>query len=107
MKSSLPLKPLPSIAPPIESAPVKPIERSAAPAAAPRPRGVTGRVPDVARSPRPKRTRAELLDEARKVTAEWPEARITAEGIRREVRTSPANARTLRDTLLAERAEAA
>ncbi|WP_030666135.1 hypothetical protein [Streptomyces cellulosae] len=106
-KSSLPLKPLPSIARPIESAPVKPIERSAAPAAAPRPRGVTGRVPDIARSPRPKRTAAELLDEARKVTADWPDARITAEGIRREVRTSPANARMLRDTLLTERAEAA
>ncbi|MFF0158201.1 conjugal transfer protein [Streptomyces sp. NPDC005263] len=99
MKSTLPLKPLP----PIESAPVRSIERSVAPAAAPRPRGVTGRVPAVARSPRPKRTPAELLGEARTATAGWSDAELTAEGIRREVRTSPANARMLRDTLKAER----
>jgi hypothetical protein len=48
-----------------------------------------------------------LLAEARKATADWPDAKVTAEGIRREVRTSPANARTLRDTILAERAATA
>jgi hypothetical protein len=69
-----------------------------------KPRRATGRVPEVAKSTRPKRTPAELLAEARAVTAGWPDVKVTAEGIRREVRTSPANARVLRDTLLAERA---
>ncbi len=45
--------------------------------------------------------------EARAATADWPDAKVTGEGIRRAVRTSPANARTLRDTLLAERAATA
>ncbi|MFF0186932.1 conjugal transfer protein [Streptomyces sp. NPDC005244] len=99
LKSNLPAKPLPSIAPPV----VEPIERRALPAESTRSRRATGRVPDVARTPRLKRTPAELLDEARKATAGWPVERLTAEGIRREVRTSPANARTLRDTLRAER----
>ncbi|MFF8400926.1 hypothetical protein ACF06P_04705 [Streptomyces sp. NPDC015684] len=44
------------------------------------------------------------MAEARAVTADWPDAQITGEGIRRELRTSPANARKLRDALLAERA---
>ncbi|GGQ63886.1 conjugal transfer protein [Streptomyces flaveolus] len=101
-KSTLPTKPLPSIAP----APVKPIERRAVAAESTRPRRATGRVPDAAKPRRPKRTPAELLAEARAVTADWPDARVTAEGIRRVVRTSPANARMLRDTLLAERAGA-
>jgi hypothetical protein len=45
-----------------------------------------------------------LLDEARKATAALPDAKVTAEGIRRDIHTSPANARMLRDTILAERA---
>ncbi len=106
-KSVLPLKPVPSIAPPIEPVAVTPIARRAAAAELSRPRRATGRVPESARSPRPKRTPDQLLAEARTVTADWPDSRITAEGIRREVHTSPANARMLRDTLLAERAEAA
>ncbi|WP_433919261.1 conjugal transfer protein [Streptomyces canus] len=110
LKSALPLKPLPSIAPPIAPVAAMPIEsprpRTSA-AESTRPRGATGRVPDAARSPRPKRTADQLLAEARTATADWPDSRITAEGIRRQVRTSPANARMLRDTLLAERAEAA
>ncbi|MEU1414001.1 DUF2637 domain-containing protein [Streptomyces sp. NPDC005731] len=100
LKSTASLKPLASI----EPTPVAPIERHAVAAESPRPRGATGRVPDAARSPRPKRTPAQLLDEARQVTADWPDAKVTAEGIRREVHTSPANARMLRDTILAERA---
>ncbi|MFF4034865.1 conjugal transfer protein [Streptomyces sviceus] len=107
LKSALPLKPLPSIAPPIEPVPVQPIERRTSAAESTRSRRATGRVPEAARSPKPKRTQAELLAEARTVTADWPDAKVTAEGIRREVRTSPANARMLRDTLLAERAEVA
>ncbi|MFF4805402.1 conjugal transfer protein [Streptomyces sp. NPDC001351] len=113
VKSTLPLKPLPAIDPvkaapvKVDRAPVESIERRAVAADAPRRRRATGRVPDVARSPRAKRAPAQLLAEARTATADWPDAQVTAEGIRRTVRTSPANARMLRDTILAERAEAA
>ncbi|ARF56622.1 DUF2637 domain-containing protein [Streptomyces gilvosporeus] len=53
------------------------------------------------------RTSAELLVEAREVTAEWADDAVNAEAIRKAVRTSQDNARMLRDTLKAERAEAA
>ncbi|UUU32035.1 DUF2637 domain-containing protein [Streptomyces sp. CA-210063] len=103
LKSTLPLKAVPAIG----SAPANPIgstpKRTVA-ATSPRPRAATGRVPTVARSPRPKRTQAQLLDEARTAMAGLPDAKVTAEGIRREIHTSPANARVLRDALLAERA---
>jgi hypothetical protein len=107
LKSALPLKPVPSIAPPIEPGEVTAIRPRTSAAEASRPRRATGRVPQAARSAKPKRTPDQLLAEARTATADWPDAQITAEGIRREVHTSPANARMLRDTLLAERAEAA
>ncbi|UUN27792.1 DUF2637 domain-containing protein [Streptomyces sp. FIT100] len=100
LKSTLPAKSLPAI----QSSPVQPIELGAVAAESTRPRRTTGRVPEAARTPRPKRTPDELLDEARKATADWPDDKLTAEGIRRTVRTSPVNARMLRDTLLAERA---
>ncbi|MFF8426055.1 conjugal transfer protein [Streptomyces sp. NPDC016566] len=99
-KSTLPLKPVPAIPAPIPAPVVRPV-----PAVSSRPRRATGRVPQVARSPRPKRTPDQLLAEARSATTGWTNAQITAEGIRREVHTSPANARMLRDTLLAERAQ--
>jgi len=98
-KSIPPLKPIPAIGAPTTATAPRPIAAEST-----RPRGATGRLPEAARSPRPKRTPAQLLDEARQVTAGWPDAKVTAEGIRREVHTSPANARMLRDTLLAERA---
>ncbi|MET7572525.1 conjugal transfer protein [Streptomyces sp. NPDC005492] len=107
VKSTLPLKPVPAIASPIDPALVESTRPRAVAADAPRSRRATGRVPVVARSPRPKRTADQLLAEARTATAEWPDTQITAEGIRRTVRTSPANARTLRDTILAERAKVA
>ncbi|MEW2064059.1 DUF2637 domain-containing protein [Streptomyces sp. NPDC007002] len=72
-----------------------------------RPRRATGRVPEAARSTRPNRTADELLTEARTATADWSDRELTAEGIRRAVRTSPAKARALRDTLRAEREQAA
>lgn len=97
-KSTLPLKPVRAIPAPI----VAPVVWTV-PAVSSRPRRATGRVPQVARSSRPKRTPDQLLTEARSVTAGWADAQITAEGIRREVHTSPANARMLRDTILAER----
>ncbi|MFI2298391.1 DUF2637 domain-containing protein [Actinacidiphila glaucinigra] len=84
----------------IESAPV-----AVAAAESTRPRGATGRVPQSARTPRPVRTADELLIEARKATAGWPIEDLTAEGIRRAVRTSPAKARVLRETLRAERSD--
>ncbi|MYX36435.1 MULTISPECIES: DUF2637 domain-containing protein [unclassified Streptomyces] len=84
----------------IESAPV-----AVAAAESTRPRGATGRVPEVARTPRPVRTADELLIEAREATAGWPIEDLTAEGIRRAVRTSPAKARVLRETLRSERTD--
>ncbi|MFF0694559.1 DUF2637 domain-containing protein [Streptomyces tendae] len=103
LKSTLPVKPSPSISP----APVESIERRAVAAESTRPRRATGRVPAVAKSTRPKRTPDQLLAEARKATDGWPDAKVTGEGIRRAIHTSPANARLLRDTLLAERAATA
>ncbi|MDQ0812048.1 hypothetical protein QFZ63_003762 [Streptomyces sp. B3I7] len=103
LKPTLPTKPLPSI----ESTPAAPIGARAVAAESTRPRRATGRVPAVAKSSRPRRTPEQLLAEARKVTAHWPDEKVTGEGIRRAVHTSPANARSLRDTLLAERAATA
>ncbi|MFF0673220.1 DUF2637 domain-containing protein [Streptomyces tendae] len=103
LKSTPPTKPLLPIAP----APAKPIERRAVAAESTRPRRATGRVPAAAKSTRSKRTVEQLLAEARAATADWPDAKVTAEGIRRAVRTSPVNARMLRDTLLAERSATA
>ncbi|QGV78530.1 conjugal transfer protein [Streptomyces ficellus] len=68
------------------------------------PRRATGRVPESARSTRPTRSPQELLDEARTVTADWPDEGLTADAIRKAVRTSAANGRMLRDRLKAERA---
>ncbi|WP_329283061.1 DUF2637 domain-containing protein [Streptomyces sp. NBC_01451] len=84
--------------------PVEPIVRGAVAAESVRPRRATGRVPVVARPTRSRRTPDQLLAEARQVTADWSDARLTAEGIRLAVHTSPVNARMLRDTLKAERA---
>ncbi|MFD9032660.1 DUF2637 domain-containing protein [Streptomyces sp. NPDC059567] len=67
------------------------------------PRRATGRVPDVARSTRPRRTVDELLAEARQLTESWSVEQLTAEGIRKALRTSPDKARMLRETLRAER----
>ncbi|NUK08656.1 DUF2637 domain-containing protein [Streptomyces lunaelactis] len=94
--------PLPAIEPaaPVESAPVKAVA-----AVEHAPRRATGRVPESARTPRPTRTPDELLSQARSVTADWSDEALTAEAIRKAVRTSSASARTLRDALKAERAE--
>ncbi|WP_319054241.1 DUF2637 domain-containing protein [Streptomyces europaeiscabiei] len=88
----------------VELAPlVEPVKAVAAVESAPR--RATGRVPESARTPRPTRTPDELLAEARSVTADWSDGELTAEAIRKAVRTSSANGRTLRDALKAERAE--
>lgn len=95
---------LPAPTPPAAVEPVRSIESAPVAAAeSTRPRGATGRVPEAARTPRPVRTADELLIEAREATAGWAIEDLTAEGIRRAVRTSPAKARVLRETLRAER----
>ena len=104
LKSALPLKPVPAIGSASVNAIGSTPKRTTVAATSARPRAATGRVPEAGRSPQPRRTQAQLLDEARKATAGLPDAKVTAEGIRREIRTSPANARMLRDTILAERA---
>ncbi|MFE5794685.1 conjugal transfer protein [Streptomyces sp. NPDC056503] len=68
---------------------------------------VTRRVPDAAKAPVPRRTRDELLSEARQLTESWPVESLTADRIRRAVRTSPEKGRWLRETLRAERGETA
>ncbi|MFH8258159.1 conjugal transfer protein [Streptomyces roseolus] len=68
---------------------------------------VTRRVPDAAKSTQPRRTRDELLAEARQLTESWPVEHLTADRIRRSLRTSADKGRWLRDTLRAERGEAA
>ncbi|MER5309940.1 conjugal transfer protein [Streptomyces sp. NPDC002773] len=93
-----------------EPAPVKSAGRVAVRAVAaeqsPR-RRATGRVPQVARSVQPRRTKDELLAEARQLTESWPVEQLTADGIRKALRTSPEKGRWLRDTLKIERGEAA
>lgn len=104
-KSIPPHKPMPAIPAPIE--PTRRAARRTVPAESTPPRRATGRLPEVARSPRLKRTPDQLLAEARSATAGLPDAKVTAEGIRRAIHTSPANARMLRDAILAERAATA
>ncbi|MFH8894513.1 DUF2637 domain-containing protein [Streptomyces sp. NPDC017949] len=93
----------------VDSSPAPPVESIEAPvlvavaAEATRPRRATGRVPAAARSTRPTRTEVELLAEARSLTESWPIEKLTGEGIRKALRTSPAKARIVRETLKAER----
>ncbi|GAA2615373.1 hypothetical protein GCM10010425_05130 [Streptomyces spororaveus] len=68
-----------------------------------RPRRATGRVPVAARSTRVVRTDVDLLAEARTLTESWPVEKLTGEGIRKALRTSPAKARVVREALKAER----
>ncbi|MFD5885535.1 DUF2637 domain-containing protein [Streptomyces sp. NPDC060334] len=86
---------------PVESIEVRPLVAVAAEST--RPRRATGRVPAVARSTRPVRSEVELLAEARSLTESWPVEKLTGEGIRKALRTSPAKARIVRETLRAER----
>ncbi|MEU7291710.1 conjugal transfer protein [Streptomyces exfoliatus] len=71
------------------------------------PKRVTRRVPDAAKSTKPRRTKDELLAEARQLTESWSVDQLTADGIRKAVRTSPEKGRWLRDTLKGERGETA
>ncbi|MFC4611503.1 DUF2637 domain-containing protein [Streptomyces maoxianensis] len=71
------------------------------------PRERKPRAPRKNAKPKASRTAEELLAEARTVTADWTDAELTADAIRRDVHTSQTNARMLRDALKTERAEAA
>ncbi|SDM65953.1 DUF2637 domain-containing protein [Streptomyces wuyuanensis] len=93
-----PVEPVPAVVEESEPVPV-----GAVAAEQPRVGRATGRLPQSARSARPVRTAEELLIEAREATAGWAVEELTAEGIRKAVRTSPAKARGLRETLRAER----
>ncbi|MCZ4123556.1 DUF2637 domain-containing protein [Streptomyces sp. H39-S7] len=104
-----------STPPSVPESPVRPALESADPpppadsigqvaaAAVQAPRRATGRVPVAARNPRPIRTPEQLLTEGREVTAAWSDDALTAEAIRKELRTAPAKARVVRDALKAER----
>ncbi|MFI1410914.1 DUF2637 domain-containing protein [Streptomyces sp. NPDC020707] len=68
------------------------------------PRRATGRVPPTAKSMADHtRTDAEVLDEARRLTADWSDDRLSAERLRVALRIGQKRARTLRDQLQAER----
>ncbi|MFR0363350.1 DUF2637 domain-containing protein [Streptomyces sp. MCC20] len=101
---------------PTESTPVKvaevPVTRptqadESAPAAKSNgaaPRRSTGRVPATVKSTANRtRTDDEILDEARILTADWTDDRLTAERLRSELRIGQKRARALRDQLQAER----
>jgi hypothetical protein len=79
---------------------------STAPAPVPvrRPRPATGAVPDAARTRTPTRTPAELLAQARQLTADWSDSELSGERIRKALHTSAANGRSLRDQLQRDRA---
>jgi hypothetical protein len=51
------------------------------------------------------RTTAELLAEARTITADWKDSQINAEALRKELHCGSGPARQVRDALLAERAD--
>ena len=106
-KSGGGMKPIPAVTPTVKPVPIAPAPARSVPAASTAPRRATGRVPVAAKSTRSRRTPEQLMADARKATAGWTDAEVTGEGIRRALRTSPANARKLRDALLAERATTA
>ncbi|MEU3185930.1 conjugal transfer protein [Streptomyces sp. NPDC006923] len=106
-KSGVGMKPMPAAISMVKPVPIAPAPSRPVPAASTAPRRATGRVPVAAKSTRTRRTPEQLMAEARKATAGLTDGEVTGEGIRRALRTSPANARKLRDALLAERATTA
>ncbi|MGW4909983.1 DUF2637 domain-containing protein [Streptomyces sp. NPDC004270] len=61
--------------------------------------------PAKAKAKTPPRSLADLLTEARVITAEWTNDAINAEALRKQLRCGSVPARTVRDALLAERAQ--
>ncbi|WP_399942874.1 DUF2637 domain-containing protein [Streptomyces sp. BBFR25] len=79
-----------------DQAPEKPKSEATKPS---RKRPTTGKARTV------QRTTAELLAEARTATADWTDAQINAEALRKELHCGSGPARQVRDVLLAERAD--
>ncbi|MFI2430985.1 DUF2637 domain-containing protein [Streptomyces sp. NPDC018693] len=79
-----------------EQAPEKP--KREAPKS-PRKRSTTGKAKTA------QRTTAELLAEARTITADWKDSQINAEALRKELHCGSGPARQVRDALLAERSD--
>ncbi|MFB6580703.1 conjugal transfer protein [Streptomyces sp. NPDC056402] len=93
----------PTVVAPVKSADPSTVRAVAIAADGPVRRRATGRVPEIARTSVPRRTREELLAEARQLTESWPVEHLTGDRIRKALHTSPVNARWLRETLRAER----
>ncbi|KUL51661.1 DUF2637 domain-containing protein [Streptomyces sp. NRRL S-1521] len=91
---------VPDNAPVPETAPEPAVEEATPPAPkAPRKR------PGKSRGKPAPRSVADLLTEARTATADWPDAGINAEALRKALRCGAGPARQVRDVLLAERAD--
>ena len=84
------------VAPEPEQAPEPPMQEAPK---APRKR------PAKSKTAAPQRTPAELLAEARTITADWPDSGINAEALRKALHCGARPARQVRDALLAERAD--
>ncbi|MFG3295654.1 DUF2637 domain-containing protein [Streptomyces sp. NPDC048179] len=85
-------------------APRPPRSATAAESTGAAPRRATGRVPATAKSTTDRtRTDAEVLDEARRLTSDWSDDRLSAERLRSALRIGQTRARALRDQLQAER----
>ncbi|WP_440580029.1 DUF2637 domain-containing protein [Streptomyces sp. PT19] len=92
--------PKPGPEPVTEPAPESSAEQPTPPAAkAPRKRAAKGRGKTAPRS------LADLLSEARTLTADWPDTGVNAEALRKALHCGAAPARQVRDALLAERAD--
>ncbi|WP_411092956.1 DUF2637 domain-containing protein [Streptomyces sp. 049-1] len=91
---------VPDATPAPEPTPERPAEQSTPPdAKAPRKRPSKGRGKSAPRSV------ADLLSEARTLTADWPDTGVNAEALRKALHCGAAPARQVRDALLAERAD--
>lgn len=89
---------------PTESTPAKVAEAPTTRSSGATPRRVTSRLPATAKSTADRtRTDAEVLADARLLTAGWSDDRLTAERLRSELRIGQKRARALRDQLQAER----
>ncbi|MFE1992130.1 DUF2637 domain-containing protein [Streptomyces parvulus] len=91
---------VPDSAPAPEPAPEPAVEEATSPAVkAPRKRAAKGRGKTAPRSV------ADLLTEARTLTADWPDSDVNAEALRKALHCGASPARQVRDALLAERAD--
>jgi hypothetical protein len=77
-----------------------------APAPRPRPKRAPRKAAATTAPARGARNVADLLGDARELTADWPERRLSAEALRTALHIKAATARELRDALKAERAAA-